>query len=113
MSDQNTQQPAAALRRRSFASLLPDLWSVGAALIAVLVLAPVVSVVWIAFHPTENIWPHLLATVLPRYLGTTLLLMAGVAVLSAAMGTGAAVEVWTARRMEARRTGVDGTGTPE
>lgn len=90
MSDQNTQQPAAALRRRSVASLLPDLWSLGAALIALLVLAPVVSVVWIAFHPTENIWPHLMASVLPRYLTTTLILMLSVAVLTAAMGTGAA-----------------------
>ncbi len=59
-------------------------------LIAALVLAPVVSVIWIAFHPTENIWPHLAATVLPRYLATTAALMAGVAVLTAAVGTGAA-----------------------
>ena len=58
--------------------------------IAVLVLAPIAAVVWIAFHPTENIWPHLLATVLPRYLATTLILMAGVAALTAAVGTGAA-----------------------
>lgn len=68
----------------------PDRWTLGAGLIAALVLAPVASVVWIAFHPTENIWPHLAATVLPRYLSTTLLLMAGVAALTAAVGTGAA-----------------------
>jgi iron(III) transport system permease protein len=67
-----------------------DGWSLGAALIAALVLLPVVAVIWIAFHPTENIWPHLLSTTLPRYLGNTLLLMAGVGVLTAAMGTGAA-----------------------
>ena len=48
------------------------------------------AVVWIAFHPTENIWPHLLSTVLPRYLRTTLILMAGVAVLTAVVGTGTA-----------------------
>lgn len=54
------------------------------------VVAPLVSVVWIAFHPTENIWPHLMATVLPRYFTTTLVMMAGVGVLTAAMGTGAA-----------------------
>ena len=65
-------------------------WGWAAALIAALVLAPVVSVVWIAFHPTENIWPHLSATVLPRYLQATLALMAAVAVLTAAVGTGAA-----------------------
>ncbi|MES2667734.1 MAG: iron ABC transporter permease [Pseudomonadota bacterium] len=67
-----------------------DRWTVGALAIALLVLAPIAAVVWIAFRPTENIWPHLLATVLPRYLVTTLLLMAGVAALTAAVGTGAA-----------------------
>ncbi len=70
--------------------LRPDLWSLGALLIAAVVLAPMVAVVWIAFHPTENIWPHLLATVLPRYFGTTVYLMAGVGVLTAMVGTGAA-----------------------
>ncbi len=67
-----------------------DLWTPGALLIAAIVLAPIGSIFWIALTPTENIWPHLMATVLPRYLGTTLVLMLGVAALSAAMGTGAA-----------------------
>jgi iron(III) transport system permease protein len=48
------------------------------------------AVLWIALHPTENIWPHLLQTVLPRYLRTTIVLTAGVAVLAGAAGTGAA-----------------------
>lgn len=59
-------------------------------LIAALVLMPVVSVFWIAFHPTENVWPHLMATTLPRYMANTLILMAGVGLLTAAVGTGAA-----------------------
>lgn len=84
MIDQNAQQPA---RLRL---LWPDLWSVGAVLIAVIVLAPVLAVVWLAFHPVENIWPHLSTTVLPRYLGNTLLLMLGVGLLTALIGTGAA-----------------------
>jgi iron(III) transport system permease protein len=67
-----------------------DLWTPGAVLIAVVVLAPIASIVWIALTPTENVWPHLMATVLPRYLLTTVLLMLGVAALAAAMGTGAA-----------------------
>ncbi|MFN4153167.1 MAG: ABC transporter permease [Paracoccaceae bacterium] len=85
MTQQNTQVPRSAFR-------LPrlDLWTLGAIAIAVVVLAPMASVVWIAFHPTENIWPHLMATVLPRYLGNTLVLMGGVAVLTAMVGTGAA-----------------------
>ncbi|WP_103256994.1 ABC transporter permease [Tabrizicola aquatica] len=71
-------------------NLRPDLWTPGAVLIAVVVLAPVVAILWIALTPTENIWPHLMATVLPRYLATTLGLMLGVAALTALMGTGAA-----------------------
>jgi iron(III) transport system permease protein len=67
-----------------------NLWTPGAVVIAGLVLAPILSILWIALTPTENIWPHLMATVLPRYLGTTLALMLGVAALTAVMGTGAA-----------------------
>ncbi|MCC7321932.1 MAG: iron ABC transporter permease [Rubellimicrobium sp.] len=67
-----------------------DPWSAGAVLIAAAVLLPVLSVVWIAFHPTENAWPHLISTTLPRYLGNTLIMMAGTGILAGAMGTGAA-----------------------
>ena len=70
--------------------LRPDPWSVLALVIAALVLLPVAAVVWLALFPTENIWPHMLATTLPRYLANTGILMAGVAVLTAAIGTGAA-----------------------
>ena len=86
MTQQNTQVPRRPVLR------LPrmDVWTFGAIAIAMVVLAPMASVVWIAFHPTENIWPHLMATVLPRYLANTLVLMLGVAVLTAMVGTGAA-----------------------
>ena len=67
-----------------------DGWSLGALAIAGIVLAPMLAVVWMAFHPSHNIWPHLISTVLPRYFGNTVLLMAGVGVLTAAVGTGAA-----------------------
>ncbi|MEQ9491561.1 MAG: iron ABC transporter permease [Alphaproteobacteria bacterium] len=53
-------------------------WLVGAMVVAVLVLMPVIAIIWIAFNPTENIWPHLLDTILPRYVSNTLLLMLGV-----------------------------------
>ena len=65
-------------------------WSLAALVIAALVSMPVVAVVWMALHPTDNIWPHLIATTLPRYLGNSLILMASVAGLSGAVGTGAA-----------------------
>lgn len=58
--------------------------------IAGLVLLPILSVLWIAFHPEGNIWPHLLATTLPRYLANSLILMASAGVLTAMVGTGAA-----------------------
>ncbi|HEX9858607.1 MAG TPA: iron ABC transporter permease, partial [Paracoccaceae bacterium] len=92
MTEQNSQVPADASGARSArrARLPVDLWSLGAVVIAALVLAPILSVIWIAFHPAENIWPHLISTVLPRYFGNTVVLMLGVGALTASVGTGAA-----------------------
>lgn len=85
MSNENTQ----LMRRKPWLPRL-DPWSAGALLIAAIVLMPIGAVLWIAATPAENIWPHMLATVLPRYLSTTLTLMVGVGLLTAAVGTGAA-----------------------
>lgn len=68
----------------------PDLWSAGALAIAGLVLVPILAVIWMAMNPSENIWPHLMATVLPRYLANTLILMTGVGAFAAVVGTGTA-----------------------
>jgi len=38
------------------------------------------AVIFLALSPTENIWPHLISTVLPGYLSTTVLLMPGVSI---------------------------------
>ncbi|MEZ5888590.1 MAG: iron ABC transporter permease [Paracoccaceae bacterium] len=70
--------------------LAPVVWSFGAALIAGLVMVPILSVVWTALHPTENIWPHLMATTLPRYVRMTVILALGTGALAAAVGAGAA-----------------------
>ena len=67
-----------------------DIWSLGAVIIALAVIAPIAAVVWFALTPTENIWPHLLNTVLPRYFRNTLILMGSVGLLTAMIGTGAA-----------------------
>ena len=83
MADENTQLSPVRIS-------LPSAWSVGAVVIAALVLLPIVSVLWIAANPVENIWPHLMATTLPRYLGNTLIVMSSVAVISASVGTVAA-----------------------
>ncbi|WP_370161676.1 ABC transporter permease [Limimaricola soesokkakensis] len=85
MSDKTSQTIAPGGAWRSF-----DPWSVGAVSIAALVLLPVISVVWLAFHPEDNIWPHLLSTTLPRYLSNTVLLMLSVGAITAAVGAGAA-----------------------
>ena len=83
-------QYAETLGGRARRVVRPDAWSVGAVVIAALVLLPIVAVGWIAFHPAENIWPHLVDTTLPRYLRNTLILMAAVAGITGLVGTGAA-----------------------
>ena len=80
-----SEKPA---RRQSGLSQLA--WVAIPVLIAALVLAPIVSVLSIALFPKENIWPHLISTSLPRYVGNTLVLMCGIGVLAGAIGTGAA-----------------------
>lgn len=65
-------------------------WPVLALAIAGLALLPMLSVVWLALTPSENIWPHLMATVMPRYLANTAILGLSTAALTAAVGTGAA-----------------------
>ncbi|MFN3526471.1 MAG: iron ABC transporter permease, partial [Paracoccus sp. (in: a-proteobacteria)] len=65
-------------------------WSAAATMIAALVLMPVIAVVWMAANPTDNIWPHLLSTVMPRYFANTVTLAVGTGALAAAMGAGAA-----------------------
>jgi len=89
MADQNTHPIGfLPIRRRIFG--LGGFWSGGSLAIAALVVMPVLSVLILALSPTENIWPHLIATTLPRYLANTILLTVGTALLAAAMGTGAA-----------------------
>lgn len=65
-------------------------WLIAAVLITAIVALPVVSVLFLAFFPDENIWPHLIDTTLPRYLLTTVKLMAGVAVLTLLIGLSSA-----------------------
>ncbi|MCF6304265.1 MAG: iron ABC transporter permease [Rhodobacteraceae bacterium] len=67
-----------------------DIWSAGSILIALLILAPLFAVVWIAFFPSENIWKHLLATTLPRYFRNSLILMVTVGLGAGIIGTGTA-----------------------
>jgi iron(III) transport system permease protein len=58
--------------------------------IAVLIVVPVAAVVANILKPSTDTWSHLAATVLPEYLGTTLVLALGVAVGVTMLGVGAA-----------------------
>nr|WP_319947905.1 iron ABC transporter permease [uncultured Shimia sp.] len=65
-------------------------WSIGSVIICVIVVAPILAVFYIALNPSENIWPHLISTTLPRYMRNTVILMLSVGTLAASVGTGAA-----------------------
>jgi iron(III) transport system permease protein len=65
-------------------------WSVTAAIAATLVVMPVAAILVLALTPSENIWGHLAASVLPGALRTTFLLCSGAGLLSLVTGTAAA-----------------------
>ncbi len=63
-----------------------DPWTAATLLVALIVALPVLGIPWLALFPEENIWPHLLSTVLPGYVLTTVSLMLGVTVGVLTMG---------------------------
>lgn len=65
-------------------------WFVAIIAILSLMALPIVTTLWLALRPKENIWPHLLQTVLPNSLMQTLILMVGAGVLTLVTGAGAA-----------------------
>ena len=61
-------------------SLLQRLWKPGVLLVALLFSLPVFTIASFVVYPSNEIWQHLLDTVLAEYLTNSLLLMTGVAV---------------------------------
>jgi iron(III) transport system permease protein len=61
-----------------------------ASLPVALVLAPVLGLVALALHGSGDLWPHLIAHVLPDALRQTLILLAGTGAVAVAVGVGAA-----------------------
>ncbi len=53
-------------------------WTIATLVVALVVAVPILGIPWLALFPRENIWPHLISTVLPGYVLTTLGLMLGV-----------------------------------
>lgn len=66
------------------------LWLLPAFLMAFCLVAPIATIFNIAFHPEENIWPHLYNTVLGGYIYDTLVLTIGVGAISLSIGVSTA-----------------------
>ncbi|MFA5900604.1 MAG: ABC transporter permease subunit, partial [Hyphomicrobium sp.] len=65
-------------------------WTALVAVVLFVVALPICTVVLLALTPADNIWPHLVATVLPGSVLRTVQLSAGVGIVTFAVGTGAA-----------------------
>ena len=72
-------------------------WSIGASILAIVLLGPIASVFIAAMGDSMGLWEHLSQTVLPRYVINTLMLMLGVAIFTLAFGLSAA---WTVVRFD-------------
>ena len=67
-----------------------DIWTFGTLALALLMIVPLASVIALAVAPSDDIWRHLVDTVLGKYVRTTLGLMIGVGVGVVLIGTGTA-----------------------
>lgn len=74
--------PARHRRRR-----LPSGWTLGALLVAGVIGLPLATLLAGIVRPSEGVWPHLMATVLPGYVGNSLMLVGGVVLLAILIGT--------------------------
>jgi iron(III) transport system permease protein len=69
---------------------VPAGWTMAVAAVLALLTLPIATIVALAISPSDNIWPHLLSTVLPAALADTLLLSGGAALVTLVVGTGTA-----------------------
>lgn len=88
-------EPAYPAQREAWAWV--NVWTIGTVVIAAVVMAPIVAIVFIGLTPQDNIWGHLAATVLPTYIVKTLQLMTGVGLGTLVIGVGTAWLVSTCR----------------
>ena len=89
--------------RPKFRTSTADTWlALGAGLIALTIAFQSCTILFLSFTPNENIWPHLLSTVLPGYVWRTLGLLIGVGLLTFIIGTSTAWLV-TMREFPLRR----------
>jgi iron(III) transport system permease protein len=87
-------EPSAAAPRPGLFARLRDGgefgWSVAAILISIVAIGPVIAIFSLALQSSGDTWPHLIANVLPGAVRRTLGLMAGVGLITLAIGTGTA-----------------------
>ena len=81
---------APQIRRASRGHLLPVGWRIAVMAICAVIATPILAICILAVSPEENIWPHLISTVLPSALRQTLSLMVGVGCVTLILGTGTA-----------------------
>ena len=72
-------------------------WTLASLLVAAIVLAPIIALFAIAAQGSGDLWPHLLAYVLPQAVHDTALLLLGVGVVTVVVGVGTAWLVTTCR----------------
>jgi len=72
-------------------------WSLTTLFLALVLIGPFVAILFTAAGDSEGLWPHLLTTVMPRYVANTLWLMLGVGVLSLIFGI---VTAWILARFD-------------
>ena len=85
--------PTAPLREHRFPRVRGERHGaarLGSLIIALTVLLPVATILFVALSGTGEAWPHLLRYVLPQSLGTTLVLLGLVAMGTATIGVGSA-----------------------
>ncbi len=64
----------------------PRIWAALALMVAAIILFPIVTVLSRVFMPSEGVWAHLAATVLPGYIANSVIMVLGVAALAIAIG---------------------------
>ena len=64
--------------------------TLGALFVASIIAIPILTIFYMAFSADKNIWPHLSSTVLPGYVITTSIVLAGISTITVVTGVGLA-----------------------
>ena len=76
--------------RIPLSEMIQNRWIIVVFIVAITSLVPLVALVILSLKPTIDVWVHLISTVLPKAVSTTVLLMIGVGIVTAILGVGTA-----------------------